>query len=97
MPPVKNVLAERILPVVGMLCLIALEANPRNRALLTLLYGRRAPHRRSLGWRRWRDLSQRDDGAGQVNVDGKAGKARGAVEREHLGPAFRHPGRGWPG
>src|SRR5215212_4132938 len=38
-PPVKNTLAERILDEAAVHRMLALEAVPRNRALLTLLYG----------------------------------------------------------
>ena len=69
-PPVKNILAERILPEAGTLRLIALEANPRNRALLTLLYGGGLRIAEACGLR-WRDLSERDDGAGQVTLYGR--------------------------
>jgi site-specific recombinase XerD len=74
-PPVKNTLAERILPEAGMLRMIALEATPRNRALLTLIYGGGLRIAEACGLR-WRDLSERDDDAGQVTLYGKGGKTR---------------------
>jgi integrase len=38
-PPLKNALAERIMAEPDTLRVIALEPKPRNRALITLLYG----------------------------------------------------------
>lgn len=38
-PPIKNTLAERILSEADVMRMIVLETNPRNRALLTVLYG----------------------------------------------------------
>ena len=54
--------------------MIRLEPNPRNRALLTLLYGAGLRIAEVCGLR-WRDLAERD-GAGQVTVYGKGGKTR---------------------
>ena len=73
--PVKNTLAERILPEAGTLRMIALETSPRNRALLTLIYGGGLRIAEACGLR-WRDLSERDDDAGQVTLYGKGGKTR---------------------
>ena len=73
-PPVKNTLAERILAETDTLLMIRLEPNPRNRALLTLLYGGGLRIAELCGLR-WRDLTERD-GAGQVTVYGKGGKTR---------------------
>ena len=74
-PPVKNTLAERIMAEADTMRMIALEPDPRNRALLTLTYGAglRASEVSSL---RWRDLMGRDGGAGQATVYGKGGKTR---------------------
>ena len=76
LPPVKGTLAERIIPEGDVHRLLALEANPRNHALLRLLYvaGLRISEACNL---RWRDLAARDD-AGQVTIFGKGGKT-GAV------------------
>lgn len=73
-PSVKNVLAERIIPEADAVRLLALETKPRNRAILTMLYGGglRISEACSLCWR---DLTPRDD-AGQVTVHGKGGKTR---------------------
>ena len=74
-PSVKNTLAERIMAEADTMRLIALEPDPRNRALLTLTYGAglRASEVSSL---RWRDLAARDGGAGQATAYGKGGKTR---------------------
>lgn len=73
-PKSKDTLAERILPEATVLLMINLEENPRNKALLKLLYvaGLRVSELTGLTWR---SLQQRDDG-GQVLVYGKGGKTR---------------------
>jgi len=73
-PPVKNRLAERIMDQADTLRLVALEPNPRNRALLTLAYAAGLRVSEVCGLR-WRDLVARDD-AGQATVYGKGGKTR---------------------
>ncbi len=73
-PPVKNTLADRILPEPGTLLMIHLEPNARNRALLTLLNGAGLRISEVTGLR-WRDVAERD-GAGQVTIYGKGGKTR---------------------
>lgn len=73
-PPVKNTLAERIMPEANAMRMLALESGPRNRALLTLLYGGGLRISEACGLR-WRDLAPRD-GAGQATVYGKGGKTR---------------------
>jgi integrase/recombinase XerD len=94
LPPVKDALAERILPREAVYRLIDREPDPRNRALLKLLYvaGLRVSEATGL---RWRDLQARDKGLGQVTVFGKGGKTRrvllpAAVWRELV--ALRGPG-----
>jgi len=74
LPPQRNRLAERILEEGDVLRLLALEPDPRNRALLTLLYsaGLRIAEACAL---RWRDLHPRGE-AGQVSVFGKGGRTR---------------------
>ena len=74
-PPVKNKLAERIMAEADTLRMLALEAQPRNRALLTLLYGGGLRIAEVSGLC-WRDLAARDGGAGQATVYGKGGKTR---------------------
>jgi integrase/recombinase XerD len=74
LPPVKNRLAERILPEETVITMIALEPRLRNKALLRLLYvaGLRESELCGLTWR---DCQKRGD-AGQVTVLGKGGKTR---------------------
>jgi integrase/recombinase XerD len=73
-PPVKSVLAERILDEADVIRLIALEADPRNHALLRLGYiaGLRVSELCGL---RWRDARRRG-ASGQITVFGKGGKTR---------------------
>ena len=73
-PPVKNTLAERIMAEADTLRMIALEPKPRNRALLTLLYGGGLRIAEACGLC-WRDLAERDK-RGQATVYGKGGKTR---------------------
>ena len=74
-PAVKNTLAERIMPEADAMRLIALEPKPRNRAVLTLLYGAGLRISEACGLR-WCDTAERDGGAGQVTAFGKGGKTR---------------------
>lgn len=76
-PAVRNDLAERILTEGDVHRMLALEPNPRNAALLALLYaaGLRVTE---AGGLRWRDFQVRDD-AGQVTVFGKGGKTRAVL------------------
>ena len=73
-PAVKNQLAERIMGEAEVHRMLALEPDPRNAALLFLLYagGLRIGEVADL---RWRNLVARDD-AGQVTVMGKGGRTR---------------------
>ena len=77
LPKIKQTLAERILSEDDVLQMIALERNPRNRALLRLLYlgGLRISEVCEL---RVRDLAARED-AGQITVFGKGGKTRAVL------------------
>jgi integrase/recombinase XerD len=74
-PSVKETLAERILPEAAVHAMLALEPNPRNRALLRLLYatGMRVSELCDLAWK---DVQPRDGGVGQVVAYGKGGKTR---------------------
>ena len=74
LPAVKQTLAERILSEDAVLHMLALERNPRNKALLRLLYlgGLRISEACGL---RGRDLQPNGD-TGQVTVFGKGGKTR---------------------
>jgi integrase/recombinase XerD len=74
LPAVKATLAERILGEGDVLRLLTLETNPRNHALLRLLYAG-ALRVSELCALTWRDLQPRED-AGQVTVFGKGGKTR---------------------
>jgi len=73
-PAVRNRLAERILPEADLHRILNLESNPRNRAILTLLYasGVRVSELCGLGWR---DLQPNGEG-GQITVFGKGGITR---------------------
>ena len=75
LPAIKRTLAERILAEGEVQRLLALESNPRNRALLTLLYaaGLRVSELCGL---LWRDLRPRDRGEAQLTVLGKGGRTR---------------------
>ena len=74
LPAVRNRLAERILPEAELHRILSLEPEPRNRALLTLLYasGVRVSELCEL---RWRDMQPNKDG-GQITVFGKGGITR---------------------
>lgn len=73
-PPVKNVLAERIMSESDTQRMVLLEPNVRNRTLLTVLYGGGLRISEVCGLR-WRDMTERDT-AGQATVFGKGGKTR---------------------
>jgi integrase/recombinase XerD len=74
LPPAINVLAERILSEEQVVRMIALERNPRNHALLRLLYlaALRVSEACAL---RWAGCKARR-GAGQITVIGKRAKVR---------------------
>lgn len=74
LPAVRNRLAERILSEADLHCILSLETNPRNRAILTLLYasGMRVSELCGLCWR---DLQPNGEG-GQITVFGKGGTTR---------------------
>ena len=76
-PAVKDTLAERILPEWDVQRLLQMERNPRNAALLRLVYTAGLRISEACGLR-WRDLSARDN-AGQVTVFGKGGKTRAVL------------------
>lgn len=73
-PPLKETLNEKFLSEMEVATLIGMEPNPRNQALLLLLYagGFRVSELCALTWK---DLNTRDD-AGQVTVFGKGGRTR---------------------
>jgi integrase/recombinase XerD len=74
LPAVRNRLAERILPEADLHRILSLETNPRNRAMLALLYasGVRVSELCGLCWR---DLQPNGD-AGQITVLGKGSITR---------------------
>lgn len=74
LPAIRNRLAERILPEAELQRILSLDPNPRNRAVLTLLYasGVRVSELCGLSWR---DLQPNGDG-GQITVFGKGGVTR---------------------
>ena len=74
LPAVRDRLAERILSEADLHRVLSLEPEPRNRAILTLLYasGMRVSELCGLCWR---DLQPNPDG-GQVTVFGKGGVTR---------------------
>ena len=74
LPAIRNRLAERILPEADLHRILSLEPDPRNRAILTLLYasGVRVSELCGLCWR---DLQPNGDG-GQITVFGKGGQTR---------------------
>lgn len=73
-PKAKDAINERILSELEVQTMIALETQPRNRAILRLLYsgGLRVSELCQL---KWKDLNTRGD-AGQVTVFGKGSKTR---------------------
>lgn len=77
LPGLRNRLAERILDEGEVQRMLAVEANPRNRMIVTLLYaaGLRISELAAL---KWRDCIPRDSG-GQVTVEGKGGRVRSVL------------------
>jgi integrase/recombinase XerD len=75
LPPLRETLAERIIDESSLLRMIDLEPNPRNAAIIALMYGGglRVSELVSI---RWRDLQARSNREGQVSVFGKGGKTR---------------------
>lgn len=74
LPAVRDQLAERILPEADVHRILSLEEDPRNRAVLTLLYASGIRVRELCGLR-WQHLSPNSD-AGQITVLGKGTKTR---------------------
>lgn len=81
-PPVKNVLAERILSEPDAQRMVVLEPDLRNRTLLTVLYGGGLRISEVCGLR-WRDMIERGPAGqacvGQACVFGKGGKTRSVL------------------
>jgi integrase/recombinase XerD len=82
LPTLRDKLAERILDETDVLRMIALERQPRNRAILLTFYagGFRVSEISAL---KWRDLVRRDS-AGQITVFGKGGKTRTVLMPESV-------------
>jgi len=74
-PATPNKLSSRILSEEEVHRMMKLEPNPRNRAILRLLYvgGLRVHEACAL---KWQDTAARQCGAGQITVFGKGGKTR---------------------
>lgn len=81
-PSAPDTLSERILSESQVMVMIALETEPRNHAILSLLYygGLRVSELCAL---RWRNLQVRD-ACGQVTVYGKGSKTRVVVLPKQL-------------
>lgn len=75
LPALRDTLAERIIEESSLLRMIDLEPNPRNAAMIALMYGA-ALRVSELVAVRWRDVQSRSRGEGQVTVFGKGGKTR---------------------
>jgi integrase/recombinase XerD len=75
LPAVRDTLNERILSEVEVQRMLALERQPRNHAILYCLYGAGIRASELVGLR-WRDLTDRQDGCGQITVFGKGEKTR---------------------
>ena len=74
-PALRDTLAERIIDESLVLRMIALEPNPRNAAIIALLYGGGLRVSELVGLQ-WKHVVARGDGGGQVSVFGKGGKTR---------------------
>ena len=88
LPALRDGLAERILEETDVLRMIALEAMPRNKAILLTLYagGFRVAELCSL---KWSDLQIRDS-AGHITVFGKGGKTRTVRMPQSVWNAVQH-------
>jgi len=73
-PTVRDTRAARIMQPADVHRMLALETNPRNAAMLWLLYGAGLRISEACGLT-WRDLVVRDD-AGQATIHGKGGRTR---------------------
>jgi integrase/recombinase XerD len=74
LPAVRQRLAERILPEAGVHRMLSLETDPRNHAILMLLYASGVRVSELCGLR-WRDVQSASDSV-QITVFGKGGKTR---------------------
>lgn len=78
LPALRDTLAERIIDESSLLRMIDLELNPRNAAMIVLMYGAGLRVSEMVAVR-WRDLQARPSGQGQVTVFGKGGKTRSVL------------------
>ncbi|MGC4033108.1 MAG: tyrosine-type recombinase/integrase [Tepidisphaeraceae bacterium] len=78
LPPLRDTLAERVIDESSLLRMISLEPNPRNAAMIALMYGAGLRVSEMVAVR-WRDLHARSAGEGQVTVFGKGGKTRSVL------------------
>lgn len=79
LPKAQDTLAERLLSDQAIVKMLALEADPRNHALLALLYNS-AIRRAELCGLHWKDVQARPElQTGQVSVFGKGRKTRAIV------------------
>jgi len=94
LPKQKDTLAERILDESDVQRMLALEPDPRNAAILRMLYagGLRVSELCGLCWR---DIKQRKDGC-QVTVFGKGGKTRHVLVSAGVWKALKSLGIGQP-
>lgn len=75
LPRLRDGLANRILDEAEVQRMLSIEANPRNSAILFLLYSA-ALRVSELCGLRWRDVAARQAGMGQVTILGKGSKTR---------------------
>lgn len=87
LPPAPDTLAQRIPSPLQVQVMIALELNPRNRAILMLLYygGLRVSELCRLTW----GHLQEQEGRGQVMVEGKGSKVRTILLPPHVWKELR--------
>lgn len=75
LPAMRDTLSERVIEESSLLRMIDLEPNPRNAAILTLMYAAGLRVSELVGLR-WRDVRARSSGQGQITVLGKGQKTR---------------------
>jgi integrase/recombinase XerD len=75
LPALRDTLAERVIDESSLLRMIDLEPNPRNAAILSLMYAAGLRVSELVGLR-WRDIRARSNGRGQITVLGKGQKTR---------------------
>ncbi len=88
LPAVKATLAERIMGEGDVHRMLALEANPRNAALLLTIYGAGLRISEACGLR-WRDMAARE-ATGQATIFGKGGKTRAVILPASVWRALTH-------